>query len=203
MRVLTLTLVFLFAWASVCAGFGFLDEDDDKWLMAGASIGSMNTISTGPSIGTNGPYLGDSNGHPIGTNGPYLGDSNGPPIGTNGPYLGDSDLTWDPAPRLGSGPQIRRRRRLFQAHGNWCGPNWTGGRKISAYDYWTSGGSFYAYCIDKTDCICRTHDYDCARHYGCCKSDTSKMINALKRAGDPSPWIRRAMQSAYYAHKDC
>ena len=30
MRVLTLTLVFLFAWASVCAGFGFRDEDDDR-----------------------------------------------------------------------------------------------------------------------------------------------------------------------------
>ena len=199
MRVLTLTLVFLFAWASVCAGFGFLDEDedDDRWLLGGASIGSMKTISTGPSIGSmktisTGPSIGSMNTI-----------STGPSIGTNGPYLGDSDLTWDPAPRLGSGPQIHRRRRLFQAHGNWCGPNWTGGRKISAYDYWTSGGSFYAYCIDKTDCICRTHDYDCARHYGCCKSDTSKMINALKRAGDPSPWIRRAMQSAYYAHKDC
>ena len=71
-------------------------------------------------------------------------------------------------------------RRLFKAHGRWCGPKWTGGVRISAAQYMREGRSFNARCIDSADCACRQHDYDCAIHGGCCKEDDTKLINALK-----------------------
>ena len=92
-------------------------------------------------------------------------------------------------------------RRLFKAHGRWCGPKWTGGVRISAAQYMREGRSFNARCIDSADCACRQHDYDCAIHGGCCKEDDNKLINALK--GTKHPWISRAMRAARYFHKKC
>ena len=85
-------------------------------------------------------------------------------------------------------------RRLFKAHGRWCGPTWTDGRRISAKEYMNRGGDFKGVCIDKADCACRQHDYDCAIHNGCCKEDDTKLIRALKGTG--SPWISGAMRVA-------
>lgn len=93
-----------------------------------------------------------------------------------------------------------RRRRLFKAHGNWCGPNWTNGMKISAEEYKNRGGSFRAYCIDQADCACRLHDYRCAMHGGCCKSDDYELIDNLHDTD--SPWIIAAMRVASYT-RDC
>ena len=92
-------------------------------------------------------------------------------------------------------------RRLFKAHGRWCGPKWTGGVRISAAQYMREGRSFNARCIDSADCACRQHDYDCAIHGGCCKEDDTKLINALK--GTKHPWISRAMRVARNFHKKC
>ena len=92
---------------------------------------------------------------------------------------------------------LRRHRRLFKAHGRWCGPNWTNGKKISAEDYMRLGGSFNAYCIDEADCACRYHDYQCAMAGRCCKSHDRLLIKRLK--GTDSPWISSAMRVASWA----
>ena len=89
---------------------------------------------------------------------------------------------------------VGRHRRLFKAHGRWCGPNWTNGRKISAENYMRLGGSFNAYCIDEADCACRYHDYQCAMAGRCCKSHDRLLIKRLK--GTDSPWISSAMRVA-------
>lgn len=94
-----------------------------------------------------------------------------------------------------------RSRRLIRAHGQWCGPDWTGGRAISARQYMREGRSFSAYCIDEADCACRQHDYDCAIHDGCCKEDDDKLINALQ--GTDSPFLIAAMKAARVFHKSC
>jgi len=49
---------------------------------------------------------------------------------------------------------------IVKIHGNWCGPNWTAGRRISALDYAAAGGQFDEPCIDKLDCACRARDRD-------------------------------------------
>ena len=89
---------------------------------------------------------------------------------------------------------LKRRRRLFKAHGRWCGPNWTDGKKISAGEYRARGGNFHGLCIDKADCACRYHDYQCAMAGGCCKSHDRLLIKRLKGTG--SPWISSAMRVA-------
>ena len=94
-----------------------------------------------------------------------------------------------------------RGRRLIKAHGQWCGPNWTGGMAISAGDYMSEGRSFSAYCVDEADCACRQHDYDCAVHDGCCKEDDDKLIDALQ--GTDSPFLIAAMKAARLFHKSC
>ena len=93
-----------------------------------------------------------------------------------------------------------RYRRLFKAHGRWCGPNWTDGKKISAGDYYRQGGNFRGFCIDKADCACRLHDQQCAMAGGCCKRHDRTLIHNLK--GTNSPWISSAMRIASWT-RDC
>ena len=59
----------------------------------------------------------------------------------------------------------------FRIHGNWCGPNWTGGRRES---YSTSHDSKYAAPGDGLDNSCRTHDicYAQCRQENQCDSGT-------------------------------
>ena len=64
---------------------------------------------------------------------------------------------------------------LVQIHGNWCGPNWTAGRNISARDYKLAGGDFKSPCIDRLDCACRTHDKECSGKRGCTKAADAKL----------------------------
>ena len=72
-------------------------------------------------------------------------------------------------------------------HGNWCGPNWTAGRSISAGDYAAAGGQFDEPCVDKLDCACRLHDRDCAHPDGCSrKGDTALIKTALAVALNPA-----------------
>ena len=65
---------------------------------------------------------------------------------------------------------------LVQIHGNWCGPNWTAGRRIDALAYKQQGGQFTEPCIDKLDCACRDHDKDCANTKGCSSRGDRKLI---------------------------
>lgn len=65
---------------------------------------------------------------------------------------------------------------LVKVHGNWCGPNWTGGRNIDALAYKQAGYSFEAPCIDKLDCACRAHDKDCANTRGCSAQADRKLV---------------------------
>jgi len=61
---------------------------------------------------------------------------------------------------------------LVKIHGNWCGPNWTGGKPYAASDPrvdWSVKG------IDKLDRACKKHDRDCSHPDGC----SSKADRAL------------------------
>ena len=76
---------------------------------------------------------------------------------------------------------------LVKIHGNWCGPNWTAGRRIDALAYKQAGGQFDETCIDKLDCACRKHDRDCAHVDGCSrKGDTALIQTALSVALNPA-----------------
>lgn len=45
---------------------------------------------------------------------------------------------------------------MVRIHGNWCGPNWTAGKKIPAEALKAKDRRFP--CDDKLDCACRRHD---------------------------------------------
>ena len=70
---------------------------------------------------------------------------------------------------------------LVKIHGNWCGPNWTGGRKLSAEEYANRGYSWDAPCTDALDCACRAHDRSCSHPKGCSKASDTKLIQAAKK----------------------
>jgi len=71
---------------------------------------------------------------------------------------------------------------MVKIHGNWCGPNWTGGQKVSSSKY---RGSWSAKAIDKLDRACRAHDKACSID-GCCSADDAKLVRtALKVALNP------------------
>lgn len=76
--------------------------------------------------------------------------------------------------------------RIVKIHGNWCGPNWTAGRRISAADYAAAGGQFDEPCIDKLDCACRKHDRDCSDSRGCSRKGDAELVKtALAVSLDP------------------
>lgn len=95
---------------------------------------------------------------------------------------------------LNNNPIVERNRRLFKAHGRWCGPNWTDGKKLGSEEYWRRGGDFRGRCIDKADCACRRHDRQCAMSGRCCKRHDRELIHNLKATN--SPWISSAMRVA-------
>lgn len=70
---------------------------------------------------------------------------------------------------------------MVQIHGNWCGPDWTDGRQISARDYFLAGGDFRGPCIDKLDCACRQHDKDCSGPNGCSRKGDRKLVAAADK----------------------
>jgi len=70
---------------------------------------------------------------------------------------------------------------LVKIHGNWCGPNWTGGRKLSAEEYKARGLSWDAPCTDALDCACRNHDRACSHPKGCSRKSDTQLIKAAKK----------------------
>ena len=49
---------------------------------------------------------------------------------------------------------------LVKIYGNWCGPNWTGGRRLSARQYDIAGYDWDSIAISPLDRGCRLHDYE-------------------------------------------
>lgn len=70
---------------------------------------------------------------------------------------------------------------MVKIHGNWCGPNWTNGKNISARDYKLAGGKFNGPCIDRLDCACRAHDKGCAGKSGCTRRADLELVNACNK----------------------
>jgi len=66
---------------------------------------------------------------------------------------------------------------MVKIHGNWCGPDWTGGKKVSASKY---RGSWNARALDSLDRACRAHDKACAEN-GCCRRDDDKLIRKASK----------------------
>ena len=85
---------------------------------------------------------------------------------------------------------------LVKIHGNWCGPNWTGGKNVQASEY---TGSWNYPAISKLDKACRTHDKECASrgNKGCCARDDAKLVRtALKESLNPINIIFRPAYAA-------
>jgi hypothetical protein len=70
---------------------------------------------------------------------------------------------------------------VIKVHGNWCGPNWTGGKKLSAEEYAARGYSWDAPCTDALDCACRNHDRACSHPKGCSKKADTALIKAAEK----------------------
>ena len=70
-------------------------------------------------------------------------------------------------------------------HGNWCGPNWTGGHcemYDPAHDTTGPNGPYYNDPIDYTDETCKDHDicyYRCRRDHKCDQGTTKKLHEGL------------------------
>ena len=71
----------------------------------------------------------------------------------------------------------RERETVVQIHGNWCGPNWTGGKKVSADEY---TGPWDGPVTSKLDQCCRSHDQGCSSGQ-CSKADDTKLIACAKK----------------------
>ena len=66
---------------------------------------------------------------------------------------------------------------MVKIHGNWCGPNWTGGQKVAAEDY---TGPWDGPTISKLDKACAQHDKSCSEG-GCSKADDTRLIAAADK----------------------
>ena len=70
---------------------------------------------------------------------------------------------------------------LFVVHGNWCGPNWTGGR---SHTYRPSPFSYYAPSVGYVDASCERHDIcyaSCRDQYKCKKDDRGRCMTQCDR----------------------
>ena len=67
---------------------------------------------------------------------------------------------------------------MVKIHGNWCGPNWTGGQRVASTDY---KGSWDYPAIDALDKACRAHDLSCSKGSCSRKADTALITAARKR----------------------
>lgn len=70
---------------------------------------------------------------------------------------------------------------LIKIYGNWCGPNWTGGRK---HTYAPAEVGYYKPAVDATDAACRRHDvgyYMCRQAFPCDKQKRGQCMTQLDR----------------------
>ena len=62
---------------------------------------------------------------------------------------------------------------MVKIHGNYCGPNWTGGKAYAASD---PRVDWSVPCVDKLDCACKNHDRDCSHPQGCSTQGDDSLI---------------------------
>ncbi len=82
---------------------------------------------------------------------------------------------------------------LFRVHGNWCGPNWTGGRR---HPYFPYIDGYYRPPIGYTDAACVRHDKcfeSCREVHKCdkqarskCMKDCNQLLAGAQRLGPSS-----------------
>ena len=66
---------------------------------------------------------------------------------------------------------------MVKIHGNWCGPNWTGGKKVAAEDY---QGDWNGPVQTSLDACCRSHDFSCSKG-SCSKAADTKLITCAEK----------------------
>jgi len=72
---------------------------------------------------------------------------------------------------------------LVRIHGNYCGPNWTGGKSLASNDPqvdWTVKP------IDQLDNACRIHDISCSQG-GCTAADDRRLARKATMIGIFNP----------------
>jgi len=67
---------------------------------------------------------------------------------------------------------------MVKIHGNYCGPNWTGGMPYAASD---SRVDWSVPCVDSLDCACKKHDRDCSHPKGCSAKADRALIRSAAR----------------------
>jgi hypothetical protein len=77
---------------------------------------------------------------------------------------------------------------LVKIHGNWCGPNWTGGRKLTAKQYDERGLDWNGPVISPLDAACRSHDFE-SRSGETSKSADTRLIRAAEKR--ILPWLKQ------------
>ena len=71
---------------------------------------------------------------------------------------------------------------IVRIHGNYCGPDWTAGRRISARSYVLGGGDFRVPAVDWLDQLCREHDKGCGSSAkGCSRADDQRLIDGIDK----------------------
>lgn len=68
---------------------------------------------------------------------------------------------------------------LVKIYGNWCGPNWTGGRRLSAQEYDERGLDWKFIAISPLDAGCRLHDFE-GRSGTLSKAADTRLINTAR-----------------------
>jgi hypothetical protein len=67
---------------------------------------------------------------------------------------------------------------MVRIHGNYCGPNWTGGKAYAAAD---KRVDWNVPCVDRLDCACKNHDRDCAHPQGCSSKSDRILVRQAAR----------------------
>jgi len=90
----------------------------------------------------------------------------------------------DADPLMGIDPKGR-----FAIHGNWCGPNWTGGR---THPYIPMPLGYYGPAVDPTDLACQSHDichYVCRTDFPCKRDERGHcMVRCDRQLASELPW---------------
>jgi hypothetical protein len=83
---------------------------------------------------------------------------------------------------------------MVKIHGNYCGPNWTGGKPYAASD---SRVDWTVPCVDSLDCACKKHDRDCSHPQGCSAKGDRALIKtaAIVRTFSKDQGLRRKAEA--------
>jgi len=65
---------------------------------------------------------------------------------------------------------------MVKIHGNWCGPNWTGGQKVAAEDY---KGPWDGPVTSGLDACCAAHDKSCSSG-SCTRAADTRLIKCAE-----------------------